>query len=131
MVGGSLRCRSERLCKCSLECLLLDISDSLVDAISEFLDILGVDVAIIGLGDNALCVMLVLHLHSCKAAEINIGAEVATCSNTLLDADVQLEGLVSLVLAVGEACFLLSGLSIAKFSLDAVLLALTEQERWK
>ena len=131
MWEGSLRCTSERLCKCSLECLLLDLSDGLVDAISEFLDILGVDVAIIGLGDNTLCVVLVLHLHACKAAEVNIGAEVATCSHTLLDADVQLEGFVSLVLAVGEACFLLSGLSIAKFSLDAVLLALAEQEGWQ
>jgi len=86
-------------------------------------------VAIIGLGDNALCVVLVFHLHACKAAEVNIGAEVATSSNSLLNADVQLEGLVSLVLAVGEACFLLCGLSIAKVSLDAVLLALAEQKR--
>ena len=83
-----------------------------------FLDPSKVDVAIFGLGENALCVMLVFHHHSCEAAEINFGAEVATCSNTLIDADVQLEGLVCLVLAVGEACFLLSGLSIAEFSLD-------------
>ena len=84
------------------------------------------DVAIIGPGDHALGVMLVLHLHACEAAEVNVGAEVATSCGTLLNAHVQVEGLISLVLAIGEACFLLSGLSIAKVSLDAVLLALAE-----
>ena len=84
------------------------------------------DVAVIGPGDNALGVVLVLHLHACEAAEVNVGAEVATSRGTLLNTHVQVEGLVSLVLAIGEACFLLSCLSIAKVSLDAVLLALAE-----
>ena len=86
------------------------------------------DVAIIGLGDHALGVVLVLHFHTCEAAKVNVGSEVATSRGTLLNAHVQVEGLVSLVLAIGEACFLLYGLSIAKVSLDAVLLALAEQE---
>ena len=81
---------------------------------------------IIRLGDHALGVVLVFHLHACEAAEVNIGAEVATCRSTLLNAHVQVKGLVSLVLAVVEACSLLSGLGITKVSLDAVLLALAE-----
>ncbi len=81
---------------------------------------------IIGLGDHALGVVLVLHLHACEAAEVNLRAEVATGRDTLLNAHVQVKGLISLVLAVGEACSLLCGLGIAKVSLDAVLLALAE-----
>ena len=84
------------------------------------------DVAIVGPGDHAFGVVLVLHFHACEAAEVYVGAEVATSCGTLLNAHVQVERLVSLVLAIGDARFLLRGLGIAKVSLDAVLLALAE-----
>ena len=56
--------------------------------------------AIIGPGDHALGVVLVLHLHACEAAEVNVGAEVATSRGTLLNAHVEVKGLVSLVLTI-------------------------------
>ena len=50
--------------------------------------------------DAVVRVVLMLHFHACEAAEVNVGAEVATSRGTLLNAHVEVKGLVSLVLTI-------------------------------
>ena len=87
--------------------------------------------AVIRSGDNTVSIVLVLDLHAGEAADIDVGAEVAAGSCSLGHAHIQVEGLVSLVLAVGEAGSLLGGLGKTEISLDTVLLALAEEELGK
>ena len=115
----------------SVERLLLDVAHLFIDMLGEILDVLGVNVSVIGSGDDALGIVLVLDFHAGELANVDIGAEVAAGSHSLLHAHVQIEGLVGLVLAISKACALLGGLSITEVTLHTEAVALTEQQGGK
>ncbi len=96
--------------------------------LGEILDVLGVNVAVVGSGDDTLGVVLVLDFHASELANVDIGAEVAAGGHSLLHAHVQIEGLVGLVLKIGKAGALLCRLRIPEVSLHTEAVALTEQQ---
>ena len=78
--------------------------------------------------DVVVRVVLMLYFHPCEAADVNVAAEVPASSESLRDTHVHIEGFVGFILTVGDASFLLSGLSKFEFIIEAELVALSEQE---
>ena len=96
--------------------------------IGEILDVLRVHMAVVGFGNDALGIVLVFDFHASEATNVNVGTEVAACSDTFSNTHVHIESSVSFLLAIRNAGLLLSGLNLAKLSLNAVLVALIEKE---
>ena len=78
--------------------------------------------------DHALSVVLVLDLHACVSANVNVGAEVLSCLESLADAHEQVKCAIGLSLAVGEASSLLLGGGWGELVVHTVALALREEE---
>ena len=115
----------------SVEGLFLHVLEGFIDVIGEFLYVFGVHMAITGSGNDAFGIVLVFNFHTSEATDVYIGAEVATSGSTFRNIHIQVESLVSFILAVGDAGLLLSGFNLAEVSIYAVLVALIEQEGWK
>ena len=100
------------------------------DTLHERLRLLGVVVAFdCGCLVSIRCVVLVLNFHASVLANVHIVSVVfASCEVSLGD-QVQIEGFVGLLLAVVDASGLLFGLGCLQVELNAVLVALLEQER--
>lgn len=88
------------------------------------------DVAVVGTGDRALSVVLVLDLHAGELGDVDILSEVLSRSHPLLHCHVQLESTVGLVLTVGKAGTLLGGLRRRhELVIGAITVALRKEER--
>ena len=106
----------------------MDVTEVLVNNLSEAFNQLGADVTIIFVRNDALCIVLMLNFHASESADVNVAAEVPASSESLRDTHVHIEGFVGFILTVGDASFLLSGLSKFEFIIEAELVALSEQE---
>lgn len=113
---------------CSVECLLLDVSVSLIDELVKVLHALGVNVSVVVVVDEALGVVLVLDLHAGEAAHVDVRAEVLACSHALVHCHVQVKGRVGLGLAVPQAISLLGSLGGGELIVNTVLLAFGEEK---
>ena len=109
----------------------MDVSEFAVDSLSESFDCFRVNVPIILVRNDALSVVLMLHLHSGELADVHEVAIVLASSESLGDTHVQIESLVCFVLAVGDASFLLGGLCKRELAFNAVLVTLSEQKLGK
>ena len=86
------------------------------------------DVAIADVGNGALSVVLVLDLHACEAAYIDVVTIVLAGGHALGSHHVHVEGLVRLLLAVAYAYSLLLALDRGELGWHAVLVALAEEQ---
>jgi hypothetical protein len=112
----------------SVECLLLNVSKLSIDDLGELGHARWVNVAIALVVNHALSIVLVLDLHACVSADVNVGAEVLSRLESLADAHEQVECAVCLGLAVGEASGLLLGGGWGELVVHTVALALREEE---
>ena len=84
--------------------------------------------SILIVSDGIVSVVLVLHFHTCEAADVNVAAEVLASSESLRNSHVHIKGFVSFIVAVGDACLLLGGLGVLELIIDTELVALCEQK---
>ena len=115
----------------SVEGLLLDVTELAVDIFGEVFNGFRMHVPIELMRNDARGVVLVLNFHASELADVHVAAEVLARSESLLDTLVQIKGLVCFVLAVRDAKLLLWSLSKSELAIDAVLVALGEQEFWE
>jgi len=85
-------------------------------------------VAVVFMGDHAFRVVFVLHFHASETTHVHELAEVLPSRDTLANIHVKVKCLICFVLAICNASLLLLGLCGFKLGIDAVLVALIEQE---
>jgi len=112
----------------SVESFLLNICEFLVYSLMEVLDRARMHVTVVEVGNNALSVVLVFNFHACETAHVNVVTEVSSRCCSLIHIHEKIEGLVSLILAVCNALFLVIALSGIELLINAVFMTFTEKK---
>lgn len=86
-----------------MESLFSDAPVKLRDLLLERLGLLRVEVAIAEMGDDAFCVMLVLHFHSSELANVNVVPVSLLGCHPACDGHIEVEALDCFGLAVLDA----------------------------
>ena len=112
-----------------LECFFLNIAKLAFYYLVEPICINRVDMHVLLLYGLASSVVLVLNFHACVLGQVNVWSGWSLCHHSLLHIYVQIEGCVSLRLAVGNTCLLCG--CVCHFEIcvvDTILVALREQQ---
>ena len=112
----------------SVESFFLDISKFLVYGLLEFLDLCWMHMTVVEVGNYTLSVVLVFYFHASETTHVDVVTEVSSSCCSLIHIHENIEGLVSLILAVCNALFLVIGLSGIELLINAVFVTFTEQK---
>ena len=111
-----------------MESFLLNISKLLVDGLLEVLHLTRMNVTIVEMRDYAPGVVLMLNFHASETAHVNVVTEVSSRGCSFIHIHENIESLVSLILTVCNALFLVIGFSCIELLINTVFVAFTEEK---
>ena len=109
-----------------MQCLAFNYREILIYSFCKLLNRKWINVAVGFVINETLRVVLVLDLHLCELADVDVVSEVSASSHALTDGHVHVEGFVGLVLAVADAEQLGGGGGRSELKFHAVLVALVK-----